>query len=208
MPYFTLNRDWVLSGFGHVINFYKGEETWVPPLLVSAAVAIGAQAVDGDNPDPLPPEDPLPSVPPEPDEPEAGPDPLDAAGLVVVVLDFVDDFDDDFGTVEDVPYLPEPFHGSGTDLAFGNLAGGSNFRTGVPSSASAMNPRHTFAAVAPPWTRPPFMLMLTAGLPIQTAVDSCGVNPTNHTSVFLPPSTSVVPVLPAAGRRSGRAPAE
>lgn len=26
MPYFTLNRDWVLSGFGHVINFYKGEE--------------------------------------------------------------------------------------------------------------------------------------------------------------------------------------
>ena len=59
MPYFTLNRDWVLSGFGHVINFYKGEETWVPPLLVSAAVAIGAQAVDGDNPDPLPPEAPV-----------------------------------------------------------------------------------------------------------------------------------------------------
>ena len=58
MPYFTLNRDWVLSGFGHVINFYKGEETWVPPLLASSAVAIGAQAVDGVNPDPLPPESP------------------------------------------------------------------------------------------------------------------------------------------------------
>ena len=34
--------------------------------------------------------------------------------------------------------------------------------------------------------------------PIQTAADSCGVNPQNHALVFF----DVVPVLPAAGRPS------
>lgn len=62
MPYFTLNRDWPLAGFGHIINFHKDEETWVPPLLVSAAVAIGAQSVDGANPDVLPPAEVVPEM--------------------------------------------------------------------------------------------------------------------------------------------------
>lgn len=54
MPEYVLNRDWPLQGFGHSINFKKGEPTWVPPLLVPGAVAIGAQPVDGQHVDVLP----------------------------------------------------------------------------------------------------------------------------------------------------------
>lgn len=57
MPEYVLNRDWPLQGFGHSINFKKGEPTWVPPLLVPGAVAIGAQPVDGEHVDVLPPEE-------------------------------------------------------------------------------------------------------------------------------------------------------
>lgn len=57
MPEFVLNRDWPLQGFGHSINFKKDEPTWVPPLLVPGAVAIGAQPVDGGVVNVLPPEE-------------------------------------------------------------------------------------------------------------------------------------------------------
>ena len=68
MPMFTLNRDYPLQGFGHSINFRKGEPTWVPPLLVNAAVAIGAVSEDGPV-DVLGPE-PEVHVPMTPDERE------------------------------------------------------------------------------------------------------------------------------------------
>lgn len=49
MPHFKLNRNHVLRTLlGHAINFRKGEPTWVPPACVNEAVAIGAEAVDGD----------------------------------------------------------------------------------------------------------------------------------------------------------------
>ncbi len=50
---FVLNRKHTLTGHGHVINFEKGQPTWVPPSLVKAAAAIGAEPVDGDKVDPL-----------------------------------------------------------------------------------------------------------------------------------------------------------
>lgn len=46
MPYFVLNRTFPLQGSGHSINFIKGEPCWVPPPLVNAAVAIGAECID------------------------------------------------------------------------------------------------------------------------------------------------------------------
>lgn len=43
MPYFTLHRTHVLrTTKGHSIGFVKGERTWVPPVCVPDAVAIGA----------------------------------------------------------------------------------------------------------------------------------------------------------------------
>jgi hypothetical protein len=49
MPEFTLHRNFVLrTTKGHAINFRKGKPTYVPPMCVPDAVAIGAQAVDGD----------------------------------------------------------------------------------------------------------------------------------------------------------------
>ena len=65
MPYFILQRDYMLIGFGHTIKFDTGVKTWVPPLLVSAAAAIGAVDSDGVTHDPLgaPPDEPkLPEV--------------------------------------------------------------------------------------------------------------------------------------------------
>lgn len=47
MPYFVLNRTHPLQGHGHSINFIKGEPCWVPVALVNAAVAIGAECIDG-----------------------------------------------------------------------------------------------------------------------------------------------------------------
>ena len=70
MPYFILNRNYPLQGFGHSINFKKDEETWVPQLLVNDAVAIGAVPADGQPIDVLGPETP-PPVPLTADEREA-----------------------------------------------------------------------------------------------------------------------------------------
>lgn len=48
MPEFVLNnRTFVLDVPGHKIRFVKGQPTWVPPEAVKAAVAIGAECVDG-----------------------------------------------------------------------------------------------------------------------------------------------------------------
>ena len=48
MTDFVLNRNEVLSGYGHMINFKKGEPVHVPPELVKGAIAMGAEPVDGD----------------------------------------------------------------------------------------------------------------------------------------------------------------
>jgi len=64
MPWFSLHRTHTLSTTtGHVINFVKGEVTWVPDVAVPFAVAIGAVPtvpLDADL-DPLP-ADPKPLV--------------------------------------------------------------------------------------------------------------------------------------------------
>lgn len=49
MPFFTLHRNFTLrTTKGHAIAFVKGEPTWVPPMCVPDAVAIGAVPKDGD----------------------------------------------------------------------------------------------------------------------------------------------------------------
>jgi len=43
MPFFTLHRNHTLrTTKGFTIEFIKGEQVWVPPAVVSDAVAIGA----------------------------------------------------------------------------------------------------------------------------------------------------------------------
>lgn len=49
MPEFVLNRKFTLSGPGHMINFEKGQPTYVPPEMVKAAIGIGAELLDGDK---------------------------------------------------------------------------------------------------------------------------------------------------------------
>lgn len=57
MPEYVLSRDYALrSTRGHMLNFVKGQPTWVPPEVVKEAIAIGAEPVDGERPDVLPPE--------------------------------------------------------------------------------------------------------------------------------------------------------
>lgn len=47
--YFIMNRDHtVTSTSGHVIQFKKGQATFVPPSLHRAAIAAGATAHDGE----------------------------------------------------------------------------------------------------------------------------------------------------------------
>jgi hypothetical protein len=47
MPWFKLNRNFALSTTkGHSVNFKKGERTWVPTLIISEAMAIGAVPED------------------------------------------------------------------------------------------------------------------------------------------------------------------
>lgn len=62
MPDFVLNRNHILAGFGHRIEFRKGEPTHVPPILVKEAAAIGAERVDGESVDPLPDEKVQPAI--------------------------------------------------------------------------------------------------------------------------------------------------
>lgn len=46
MPEFTLHRNYVLrTTKGHAISFKKGTPTYVPPICVEDAVAIGARPV-------------------------------------------------------------------------------------------------------------------------------------------------------------------
>lgn len=50
MALFTLHRRFTLrTTKGHVIKFEKDRPTWVPPLAVHDAIAIGARSVDGKN---------------------------------------------------------------------------------------------------------------------------------------------------------------
>lgn len=47
MPEFVLNRNYTLrTTAGHVVNFIKGNPTWVPPVITKEAVAIGAESLD------------------------------------------------------------------------------------------------------------------------------------------------------------------
>lgn len=47
MPEFVLNRTHALrSTLGHIINFTKGQPTYVPPELVKEALEIGADPVE------------------------------------------------------------------------------------------------------------------------------------------------------------------
>lgn len=56
MPNFVLGRTHTLSSKqGHIINFVKGQPTWVPPECVPEVVAIGGECVEGPI-DVLPPE--------------------------------------------------------------------------------------------------------------------------------------------------------
>lgn len=63
MPVYTLNRNHVLRTTSGVISFYKGEKTFVPKHMEREALAIGAEIVDGEAPDPLGPEKVLPAIP-------------------------------------------------------------------------------------------------------------------------------------------------
>ena len=50
MALFTLHRRFTLrTTKGHVIKFEKDRPTWVPPIAVHDAIAIGARSVDGKN---------------------------------------------------------------------------------------------------------------------------------------------------------------
>lgn len=48
MPDYVLNRNYTLRTLaGRIINFNKGEPTWVTPECEKDALAIGAEPVDG-----------------------------------------------------------------------------------------------------------------------------------------------------------------
>lgn len=50
MPYFELNRDFVLpTAKGHIISFKEDEKTWVPPECVQDVIAIGGKRVGGEE---------------------------------------------------------------------------------------------------------------------------------------------------------------
>lgn len=53
MPSMVLNRTHLLRTPLGVVSFVKGQPTWVTPNMVSAAIAIGADYVDGETPHPL-----------------------------------------------------------------------------------------------------------------------------------------------------------
>ena len=57
MPEFILNRNYILTTTaGRSIQFVKGQPTFVPPMMVRDAVAIGASPADGSEVDVLDPE--------------------------------------------------------------------------------------------------------------------------------------------------------
>lgn len=59
MAEYVLNRNYVLRSMtGHSVNFVKNVPTFVPALIEREARGIGAERVDGNNPDMLDPESP------------------------------------------------------------------------------------------------------------------------------------------------------
>ena len=59
MAEYVLNRNFVLRSMtGHSVNFVKNVPTFVPALIEREARGIGAERVDGNNPDMLDPETP------------------------------------------------------------------------------------------------------------------------------------------------------
>ena len=59
MAEYVLNRNFVLRSMtGHSVNFVKNVPTFVPALIEREARGIGAERVDGANPDMLDPENP------------------------------------------------------------------------------------------------------------------------------------------------------
>jgi hypothetical protein len=57
MAEYVLNRNFVLRSMtGHSVNFVKNVPTFVPALIEREARGIGAERVDGANPDMLDPE--------------------------------------------------------------------------------------------------------------------------------------------------------
>ena len=59
MAEYVLNRNFVLRSMtGHSVNFVKNVPTFVPALIEREARGIGAERVDGNNPDMLDPESP------------------------------------------------------------------------------------------------------------------------------------------------------
>lgn len=67
MPEFVLNRNYSMCSLsGHVIDFKKGQPTYVPPSCAREAASIGAECVDG-KVDALDPEA-LAAVPMSPDD--------------------------------------------------------------------------------------------------------------------------------------------
>ena len=61
MPNYVLNRDYThRSLYGHSIGFEKNQPVWVPPGPIEVEVVrIGAEKVDGDNPDVIDAEKPV-----------------------------------------------------------------------------------------------------------------------------------------------------
>ena len=59
MAEYVLNRNFVLRSMtGHSVNFVKNVPTFVPALIEREARGVGAERVDGANPDMLDPESP------------------------------------------------------------------------------------------------------------------------------------------------------
>lgn len=62
---FIMHRDRVITGFGHAIEFKKGEPTYVPPELRREVVEKGGEPADGSEL----PDDQVKKGPAEPDDP-------------------------------------------------------------------------------------------------------------------------------------------
>jgi hypothetical protein len=115
------------------------------------------------------------------------------------------ELDGKVGTVTDDDGLGDDGFDDGVALfcVFPMCAGAGNGSAGLPASAAVIICCQVSAGRPAPYTSPPWSVTILCGLllPYQTAVDSCGVKPMNHASVF--PELLVaplVPVLPAAGR--------
>lgn len=60
MAQYVLNRNYTLRSLtGHSVTFVKGVPTFVPAMIEREARGLGAECVDGTNPDMLDPETPV-----------------------------------------------------------------------------------------------------------------------------------------------------